>query len=277
MKKIMGMVALLLMSCGLAGCFQVEQVITLSPDGSGIVEETFMVSRKIAESMAALAGGIGDQQGAEGSGKTGKREQSFFKDDEIKKKAEGFGPDVRFVRMERLANKQFEGYRAVYSFSDINSLRIDQGSPGMPGQMGQGSEPAQKGTEFVFTPGKTARLVVKTQKKNVTAGGDLSETPVPVGESNAEELAMVRQMFDGLRISTTLVIKGKVIDSNATHRTDSTIILTDVDFGKILDKPELLAKMAAIQPGDQAAAMEMIKKFPGMRIDMNDELRISFR
>lgn len=273
MKKIMGLVALLLMSCGLAGCFQVEQVITLSPDGSGTVEETLMVSRKIVESMGALAGG----QVAEGSGKSGKREQSFFKDDEIKKKAKGFGPDVRFVRMERLANRQFEGYRAVYSFSNINSLHIDQGSPGMPGQMGQGSELAQKGTEFVFTPGKTARLVVKTQKKNVSAGEDLSEPPVPAGESGAEELAMVRQMFEGLRISTSLVINGKVIDSNATHRTDSTIILTEVDFGKILDKPELLAKMAAIQPGDQAEAMEMIKKLPGMKIDMNDELRISFR
>jgi len=88
---------------------------------------------------------------------------------------------------------------------------------------------------------------------------------------------MVRQMFDGLRISTTLVIKGKVLDTNATHRSDSTITLTEIDFGKILDKPELLAKMAAIRPGDQAAAMEMIKNLPGMKVDMNEELRVSFR
>ena len=87
----------------------------------------------------------------------------------------------------------------------------------------------------------------------------------------------MRQMFDGMRVSTKLVIKGKVVTSNATHRSGSTITLAEIDFGKILDKPELLEKMAAVQPGDQAAAMEMIKTFPGMKIDMNDELRVSFK
>lgn len=88
---------------------------------------------------------------------------------------------------------------------------------------------------------------------------------------------MVRQMFDGLRISTTLVIQGKVIDTNATHRTGSTIVLTEVDFGELLNKPEVLARLAAIQPVDQAEAMDMIKNIPGMKIDMNDELRVRFR
>lgn len=277
MKKIMELFAVLLVSCGLAGCFQVDQVITLAPDGSGTIEETFMISRKISESIGALAGGMGEQAGADDSDKSPPREQSFFKDDEIKKRGERYGADVRFVKMERVANQQFEGYKAVYSFKNINKLRLDQGTPGMPGQAAQGSELAPSGTEFVFTPGKTAGLIVKQQNKRASAGGDIADTPPPARESSAEELAMVRQMFDGLRISTTLVIKGKVIDSNATHRTGSTITLAEIDFGKILDKPELLAKMAAVPPGDQKAAMEMIKKLPGMKIDMNDELRISFR
>ena len=273
MKKIMELVVLLVVSCGLAGCFQVDQVVTVLPDGSGTVEETFMISRKIAESMAALTGGMDEQQGSDGTVKPPVKEQSFFKDDEIKKRAENFGADVRFVKMERLANKQFEGYKAVYAFSNINTLRLDQGNQGMPGQ---GRESAPKGTEFVFTPGKTATLVVKQNKKTDTAGS-VPETPPPAKEATAEELAMVRQMFDGLRVSTTLVIKGKIVDSNATYRTDSTITLAEVDFGKILDKPELLAKMAALQPGDQAGAMEMVKKLPGMKIDLNDEVRISFK
>jgi hypothetical protein len=277
MKKTTELIIVLLVTCGLVGCFQIDQVVTVSPDGSGTLEETFMISRKIAESMAALTGGMSEQQGAAGNDISGKKEQSFFKDDEIKKRAESFGSGVRFVRMERLASKQFEGYKAVYTFTDINKLRLDQGNAGMPKQMGQGSEAAPKGTEFMFTPGKTAKLVVKQQKMKAAAGEGAPEISPQARESSAEELAMMRQMFDGLRISTTLVIKGKVIESNATHRTDSTITLTEVDFGKILDKPELLAKMAVLQQGDQAAAMEMIKKLPGMKFDLNDELKISFR
>jgi hypothetical protein len=277
MKMIMVLIAALLVSCGLSGCFQVDQVITLAPDGSGTVEETFMISRKITESMSALAGGMSEQPGADGNDRLLPKEQSFFKDDEIKKRAENYGADVRFVRMERIATTQFEGYKAVYSFSNINMLRLDQRNSGMPGQMVQERESTSKETEFVFTPGKTARLVVKQQKTNISPGGDTLEPAPSAKESNAEELAMVRQMFDGLRISTTLVIKGKVIDSNATHRNGSTITLVDVDFGKILDKPELLVKMIAVKPNDQAAAMEIIKNLPGMKIDMNDELRVSFR
>jgi hypothetical protein len=277
MKNIIKMMVALLLSCGLAGCFQIDQVVTLSPDGSGTVEETIKISRKIAESMAALTSGMSEQLGADGNDKAPPKEQSFFKDDEIKKRAERFGSGVRFVKMERIADKQFEGYKAVYSFSDINAVRLDQENPGMQKQIEQGSESTPKGTRFVFAPGKTATLIVKQQKRDVRVGESAPEMPTPAKESSEEELAMVRQMFDGLRISTTLVIKGNVVDSNATHRTGSTITLAEIDFGKLLDKPELLAKMAAVQPGDQAAAMEMIKKIPGMKIDMNDELRVSFR
>ena len=277
MKKIMELFVVMLLACGLVGCFQVDQVVTLSPNGSGTIEETFMISRKIAESMAAFSGGMSDQPGSADNNSAKTNGQSFFKDDEIKKRAEGYGQGVKLVKMERIANKQFEGYKAVYSFRDMNKLRLDQENPGMPKQPGQESDSKPKATEFVFTPGKTATLLVKQQKKNASAGEAAVEQAVPAKESSAEELAMVRQMFDGLRMSTKLVIKGKIVDSNATHRTDSTITLVELDFGKILDKPELLAKMAAAQPGDQAAAMEMIKNFPGMKVDMNDELRVSFR
>lgn len=278
MKNVIRMMVVLAVSCGLTGCFQVDQVVTLSPDGSGTLEETFMISRKIAESMAALTAGMGEQPAAEGEAKAPKKEQSFFKDDEIKKRAESYGSGVTFVKMERLANKQFEGYKALYSFKNINTLRLDQSNPGMAGQTGE--QAPKKGTAFSFTPGKAATLVVKQQKSASAAAAPAENSAAeasPARESSPEELAMMRQMFDGLRISTTLVIKGKVLDSNATYRTGSTITLAEVDFGKILDKPELLAKMATVQSGDQAAAMEMMKKLPGMKVDMNEELRVSFR
>jgi hypothetical protein len=277
MKKIMELIVLLVMSCGLAGCFQVDQVVTLLPDGSGTFEETFMISRKIAESMAALTGGMGELSGSEGNDTPKIKEQSFFKDDEIQKRGESLGSGVNFVKMERIANKQYEGYKAVYSFKDINTLHIVQGNPSMPKQVDQEGGTSSKGIRFVFTPGKTAELMVKQPKKDAIVAGQAAEPVSPPKKAGPEELAMMRQMFDDLRVSTTLVIKGTVIKSNATHRAGSTITLAEIDFGKILDKPELLEKMASVQPGDQAAAMEMIKKFPGMKIDMNDELRVSFK
>lgn len=276
MKIFLRLIGVLLVSCGLSGCFQIDQVITLAPDGSGTLEETFLISRRIADSMSALTGGMDEQQGAENTGKSS-GSRSFFKDDEIKKKAESFGVGVRFVRMERISGQKFEGYKALYSFKDINKLRIDQSSGSLSGQTGRGSEPLRAGTEFAFTPGKVSSLTVTQQKSRPDPVEKASEPSPPPKESGPEELAMVRQMFDGLRISTTLILRGTVVESNATHLNGSTITLAEIDFGKILDKPELLAKMAAIPPGDQAAALEMIKALPGMKVDMNDILKVSFK
>jgi hypothetical protein len=277
MKNIVKMMTLLLVTCGLAGCFQVDQKITLSPDGSGTIEETLMVSSMIANSMSAMSDSMAQQgEATDKKDKTPPAKQSMFKEDDIRKKAENYGPDVSFVKMERIANQQFEGYKAVYSFKNINNVRLEQGNPGMPGQSQQATD-STKGIKFVFTPGKTARLVVKQPKKETTAEETATDKPAAAAETPPEQLAMIRQMFNGMRVSSTLIIKGNVIKSNATHRSGSTIVLADIDFGKILDKPELLAQMASIQPGDQAAAMEMMKKLPGMKIDLNEELQVSFK
>lgn len=232
MKNILNIVAVFLVSLSLTGCFQVDQKITLSPDGSGTLEETFMVNSAISGSISALSGGMGEQTEVINKDKAPPAKQSMFKEEDVRKKAESYGADVRFVKMERINTPQFEGYKAVYSFRNINTLRLDQGSPKMPGQAPQTSE-TKEGTTFVFTPGKTAKLVVKQPKKELAAVGPVPETPAAVAETNPEQLAMMRQMFSGLRVSTTLVIKGNVIKSNATHRTGSTIILADVDFSKI--------------------------------------------
>lgn len=277
MKKMMKLLLLLVLLCGLTGCFQIDQVITLLPDGSGMFEETFMISRKISASMAALTTGPDEQAGTDDTRKPDIKEQSFFKDDEIKKRAESLGPGVRFIRMERIINKQFEGYKAIYSFNDINMLHIEQNNPGMPKQQEQVNGTTAKGIAFIFKPGKTAQLTVKQPKKDAMTEVPSAEAAVPAKKTSPEELAIMRQMFDGMRIVTTLVIKGQVLKSNATHRAGSTITLAELDFGKILDKPELLEKMTAMPPGDQAAAMEMLKVFPGMKIDMNDEVQVSFK
>lgn len=278
MRNFVKIVVALLLSLSLAGCFQVDQKITLAPDGSGTLEETFMISSMIAGSMSALSDGMGEQpEAAESKDKTPPAKKSMFKEEDIRKKAEGYGEGVRFVKMERIANAQFEGYKAVYSFSNINKVRLDQGNPGMPGQAPQASDAAAKGTTFLFTPGKTAKLIVKQPKKELSAAEAAPDKPTATAETPPEQLAMMRQMFNGLRVSSSLIIKGKVINSNATHRTGSTIILADIDFSKILDKPELLAKMASLPPGDQSAAMAMMKELPGMKIDMNEELQVSFK
>jgi hypothetical protein len=272
----------------LAGCFQVEQTVTVGTDGSGTVEETLLVSRRISESMEGLVAGLDGQGESAGDQAAGRKKQepapqrSFFKDEEIRKRAETMGEGVSFVRMERIANEEFEGYRALFAFRDINKLTLSQG--GGPSQAaGSGAGAKGQGIRFVFTPGKNATLVLKQRQQKAAAGeGEAAapkkeERPVPAGKASAEDLAMLRQMFAGLRFAMTVVVKGEIVETNATHRDGSRVTLADIDLGRMLDKPELLTKLAEIPPGDSGAALEMLKKIPGMKADLNDELRITFR
>src|SRR4030042_1241214 len=45
----------------LFGCFQTETVIRLKPDGSGVIEETLMLSKDLLESFRELAKGFDDE------------------------------------------------------------------------------------------------------------------------------------------------------------------------------------------------------------------------
>lgn len=278
---------LMLLPLLLAGCFQVDQVVTVGPDGSGTVVETFLISRRIAESMASLTAGLGGQEEAGGAQAAGEKKQepaappSFFQEEDIRKRAGKMGPGVSFVGMKRISDKDFEGYRAEYAFSDINQIRLDQ-EGGPPRRDASGAEPKQKGTSFSFTPGKNPTLVVK-QHRTRAAGesGTMEkkgeEAAPPARQAGPEELAMLRQMFAGLRFSVAVVVKGKIDETNATHRDGSRVTLAEIDFGQLLDKPELLARLAEMPPGDTGAALEMMKKIPGMKVDLNDEVRIMFR
>ena len=45
----------------LFGCFQTETVIRLKPDGSGVIEETFLLSKDLLESFQELVKGFDDE------------------------------------------------------------------------------------------------------------------------------------------------------------------------------------------------------------------------
>ena len=48
--RIVTLFSLLLM-CLLSGCFQVERTVVVKPDGSAMVEETFLMSKKALQAM----------------------------------------------------------------------------------------------------------------------------------------------------------------------------------------------------------------------------------
>ena len=121
---------LLLLAAGaLSGCFQSLVLLKVNKDGSGTLEETMLLTDAFSQMIATLSG-----QEADGG-------QSRDVDEaRLREKAQAMGEGVRLVSAEPVKDDKGTGYRAVYSFPDVNKIRVNQqpnaGLPAVPGAGG---------------------------------------------------------------------------------------------------------------------------------------------
>jgi hypothetical protein len=270
MKNSIWFVLLLPVFLVLGGCFQVDTVVRLNPDGSGTVEETVMMSKAFSAQMNSMMQGFGgEEKGKEAKG------IDLYDPAKLKAQAAAMGKGVTFVTGKRVTDDKFDGYKAIYAFTDINSLVLNQKrGDGMPGGTApEGGEPLS----LVFVKGPPASLKMKHEPlkkpEPAKAGGEAAAgTP----QASEAEMAKAREMFAGMRFSMALDVNGRIVRTNATHREGSRITLFDLDFEKLLGKPECLAGMKALQTQSLEEAKELLKNMPGMKVDLNDSLEVVF-
>jgi hypothetical protein len=296
MRQVMkaGGIGLILIT--LVGCLQADTVIKVKPDGSGTIEETFMMSKEVV----ALMTGMRDQM-MEGMAETGKEpsaeqpeqpEQKQVKDafklfDEAKLKQEAGakGEGVTYVSGKAISTDTFEGYRAVFAFADINKLKLNQNpSDSVPSDPGvSSSEKKEEYVTFHFTKGAPATLMVKLPEEKPVKKDDAAkpaETPEPSAAEQQEAemmLAQMKTMFKGMKIAMAIEVQGAVVQTNATHREGSRITLMELDFGKLLEMPEKLTQFSQLQPESLEDAKKFMKDLPGIKAEMNKEVTIKFK
>ncbi|NIR14348.1 MAG: hypothetical protein GWN86_10540, partial [Desulfobacterales bacterium] len=136
----------------LAGCFQMDMLIKVNPDGSGTIEQTVLMKDDFIEQMKSMNQAF-TPEGEE------PEEFSLLNEEELKQSASTLGKGVKYVKATPIKKPGFEGYTAIYSYKDINDLNIDQ-NPG--GEM-PGNEAQEKSPEFItfkFKKGKTSELTI---------------------------------------------------------------------------------------------------------------------
>jgi hypothetical protein len=133
--------------------------VHVKPDGSGTVEEVVVLNSAMLQQMemmiSSMAQGMGGEQESLDA-------PNIFDEAKLRSQAANFGEGVTYVSGEEIKIDAGEGYRAVYSFSDINLLRINQNpgekAPSLPvGELGTGAE---QFVTFEFTPGVPNRLAI---------------------------------------------------------------------------------------------------------------------
>ncbi len=280
MKTLCCLLTALLFTLGLSGCLQVEKVVRLQPDGSGTIEETVIVGKQALAQLEQMAAGFGAFGDKKADKKTAKPAKGFEVMDEAKLKAaaEGMGEGVTFVSAKKIDNETGSGFTAVYAFTDISKVKLDQ-NPGesmpAPDGMKAMAGPKQK-TEpvtFKFTKGSPAELILKMPQP------ELKKEPKKDQPAGADEMAMgmMQQMMKDMKVKMSVEVAGKITETNAEYRDASRVTLMEMDFNKLLADPEKFKKLAKENPKTLQESKALMKGIDGIKVETAPEVKIKFQ
>lgn len=270
MKKLLVISTLFLLF--LTSCIDVTTRVKLNPDGTGTIEETVFISRDV---LSMLEGFMAfDSTYSEGE------PVDMFSEDELKKEASSFGEGVTFVSSEKHENQNMKGYTAVYSFKDINKIKIEN-DPGekVPDDFDNQDELDKKDViTFNYTKGNPSSLKILLPKPEEKSEDEKSLEAEEV-EMEADTTGMgsqMQMMFKNMKISVSLEVNGNIIETDAEYVDGNKITLFEMDFEKLLSDPEKLEKLEKTKPDNFEQALELMKDIPGFKIEFKEIVNVTF-
>jgi hypothetical protein len=268
-KTILVMVPVLVLIL-LSGCLDSNTTVTVGSDGSGKVEQTFIMKHEILlmlQSLGALGG-----EGSE------PEEISLLDEDKLAASASSMGEGVTYAGAQETETVWGKGYIAVYTFEDINTLRINQNpSASMPEMDGGDSDIVEELITFEFSPGNTAELKVFLPQEDMSTDSSEAEAAAESGSSDDMDPEMLKTFYEGMAISLYLDIDGEIISTDATAREGSRISLLEIKFDKILEDPEVFDSILTNQMETIEQMKAVIGAVPGLSMELKDTVSVTFR
>lgn len=264
---------------GLTSCFQVESTITVKKDGSGTITEEMILGEQMQMmiNMAAAQGG----QGGAGAGQNPM--DKMLDKEKAAARAKKMGEGVELVSVEKIDVAGKLGVKTTFKFADINKLNysadgaIDMGD--IPGAAGAKAEKAaDAGLKFELVDGKLV-IIQKAPKaeKGAEKDGEAPAGDKPAGgdaDMDPQMMAMMQGMMKDMRVTTKLVIEAGIVKTDASHVDGNTIILSDIQMGKIMANPE---KLKAIQSGDFEKTKDALKGVDGIKFEDKERVSVEMK
>jgi hypothetical protein len=269
----------LLAVCSFSACLQQEKVIKLNADGSGTIEETLVMGKEVIAQMKQMSDGLGAFLKGKGDAPAAAPFQ-VLDEKKLREAAEKMGDGVTLVSARPVTTPTGEGYTAVYAFTDINKVKVEQ-NPGesIPGGANPAMKMANKGkkepVKFEFVKGSPATLTVKLPQPKQ---GDLpKERPAtPAGGADMAAM-MMQQMFKDMKIRLSLEVAGRIVETNAEFKDASRITLVELDFNKVLADPEKFKALTQAQPKTLEEVKALVKGIDGIKAETQPQVTVKFQ
>lgn len=266
MKSIFKVAVLILVVALLSGCFSVSTTINLKKNGSGTIEEKILVKPMDM---------FGQRQ---------QEPENIYDEAELRSEAAGYGEGVKFLRGEELSENGMNGYLAVYEFEDINKLQLNRNFAGKAVDLNSFPGAQENINEYItfdFKSGSTSTLnIIYPEEKEMEEydEDDMEWEEEPeMTEEDEEMIEMMKELYDGMKFSMKINFEGKIKKTNAAYQEGNSVILMDVDFGKLTEDTGFLKKMSQAGNMTQEEMQAMMEKAEGMKVETQRELTVDFK
>lgn len=242
-------------------CINSATLLKVKPDGSGTIEQTMLMN---VQALKPMLQGL-EQQGAKPAGPA-------VNEADLKRAAERMG-GVTYVSGEPVKGPNgFEGVKALYSFADINKVRVDQ-DPNMSGSTsGFSMTPKTEEESLQFKLDRAAGVSTLTVTFPDKPGGASTSSDEPAGGpdmSNPQMMAMMKTMFDGFKVTIDLEVLGTIVKTDADYVSGSKVTLLEMDLGALLqDEAKLKQIQSKVKPGAKISEVKpYLKDIKGIKIN----------
>jgi hypothetical protein len=252
----------------LSGCLQSRTEIRVNADGTGTVEETFLMKEDIVQMLASMGDG---------------ESFSLLDREELERGAADLGDGVSLQSAEEMSTDWGSGYRAVYAFDDINDLRVNQNpSDDVPSQGGQAGGEQPSAVEYIRFSMSGARpatleiIMPEPEGEEIEPVDDMPEE-MDGPELSEQDMQGLASLYTDMRISVDVVVNGRIVETDATHRDGNRITLVDMDFNRILEEPDVIQRLAQQEAGSISEVERLVNDIPGIKAELKRRVRVRFR
>lgn len=256
--KIPNILVIAAAAAACSGCFQMSTTLKVNGDASGTIDQ------RLVFTGAALA------QIQQFSALGGPDAKKFdpVSEDQARAGAAKIGPGVTYVTSTAINDASGQGRETTYAFGNVNQLRIMQ-QPGGPGGVSVGGTPESIAFTLTTLENGNSLLTIGMPAFSPpgVSGPGAGRSPSPA------QLAMVRQMLAGARITIAVEPSGKIVRTSSPFVDGQRVTLIDIDLDQLM-KDEVITRMRDVKSLDEMKAA--MKDVPGLKVSLDRETTIEF-
>ena len=263
-------IGLMFCTVGLSGCLTSNVLVTVRPDGSGIVEHTTIVRLEALAQFEKLlppelAGAPSRLSVAIGDPRQWRAEQRI-------------GQEVRLLSATPVKTAETTGWAFTYEFDDVTTLAVDliPVMPGMHGFYGIAAKQVGATTRLRMSldtiPDGMERLTVRFPG---FAMETTAEPPSSWASGSPEEMAVLRNVMKGAGLTLAVKTEAALIRTNSPYRDDNRVTLLDVDIEQALFSKQIAMLVAT--PATFEELLTISADLPGVTLAREHDITLDFQ